>query len=68
MRLTISQETGRIAAARLPGANFQSSRLAALVGRDARLHLVGLNREILCQECGEPPFIGWVVAAVPDQP
>ena len=41
------------------------AELAALVGRDARLHLIGLRRELWCQFCGEPPFYGWVVAAVP---
>ena len=47
---------------------YGRAELAALVGRDARLHVVGLHRELWCRECGEPPFIGWVVAAVPDQP
>ena len=43
------------------------AELAALVGRDARLHLIGLRRELKlwCEDCGEPPFYGWVAAAVP---
>ena len=40
------------------------AELAALVGRDARLHLIGLRTELWCRDCGEPPFHGWVVAAV----
>jgi hypothetical protein len=47
---------------------YGRAELAALVGRDARLHLIGLNRELWCRECGEPPFIGWVTAAVPNRP
>jgi hypothetical protein len=35
--------------------------LIDLVGRDARLHLIGLRRELWCAECGEPPLEGWVV-------
>jgi hypothetical protein len=46
---------------------YQRSELAALVGRDARIHLVGLRRELWCRECGEPPFIGWVVSATPNR-
>ena len=38
------------------------AELAALVGRDARLHLIGLRREMWCRDCGEPPFHGWVAA------
>ena len=41
------------------------AELAALVGRDVRLHLIGLRRELWCPHCGEPPFHGWVAAAVP---
>ncbi|MGG5807662.1 hypothetical protein [Falsiroseomonas sp. CW058] len=37
--------------------------LLALVGRDERLHLIGLRRELWCRACGEPPLQGWVVAA-----
>ena len=37
---------------------FDRAELAALVGRDARLHVVGLHRELWCRECGELPFIG----------
>lgn len=33
---------------------YTRAELAALVGRDARLHLVGLNRELSCRACGEP--------------
>jgi hypothetical protein len=43
---------------------YTRAELATLVGRDARLHLVGLNRELWCRACGEPPFVGWVIAAV----
>jgi hypothetical protein len=51
--------TGRIASSEIGRA-----KLAALVGRDARLHLIGLRRELWCEHCGEPPFYGWVAAAV----
>ena len=44
---------------------YSRAELAAAVGRDARLHLVGLRRALWCGECGEPPFTGWVVSAVP---
>jgi hypothetical protein len=44
---------------------FERAELAALVGWDVRLHLVGLRRELWCSYCGEPPFHGWVAAAVP---
>ena len=47
---------------------FSRAQLAALVGRDARLHLVGLHRVLWCGECGEPPFTGWVASAVPGWP
>jgi hypothetical protein len=40
---------------------YHRAELAALVGHDARLHLVGLRRELWCRLCGEPPFTGWVV-------
>jgi hypothetical protein len=40
---------------------FPRRALIALVGRDARLHLIGLCWELWCSNCGEPPFIGWVV-------
>ena len=46
---------------------FGRAKLAALVGMDARLHLVGLHRELWCRECGEPPFTGWVVSAMPER-
>jgi hypothetical protein len=42
---------------------FGRAELATLVGRDARLHLIGLRRELWCRGCGEPSFYGWVVAA-----
>ena len=52
-------------ALRLPCAcrvrTFPRDRLVALVGRDARLHLIGLRRELWCTDCGEPPLQGWVV-------
>jgi hypothetical protein len=41
------------------------AELAALVGRDARLHLIGLRRELWCEHCVEPSFRGWVVTTVP---
>ncbi|GAA0577267.1 hypothetical protein GCM10009416_14840 [Craurococcus roseus] len=44
---------------------YSRADLAVLVGRDARLHLVGLHRSLWCGECGEPPFTGWVASAVP---
>jgi hypothetical protein len=54
-------------ALRLPCAcrhrTFSRDELAALVGRDARLHLIGLRRELWCPDCGEPPLTGSVVAA-----
>jgi hypothetical protein len=40
---------------------FRRDHLARMVGRDARLHLIGLRRELWCGECGEVPFRGWVV-------
>jgi hypothetical protein len=47
---------------------YTRSELAALVGRDARLNLIGLNRVLWCARCGEPPFHGWVASAVPGRP
>jgi hypothetical protein len=47
---------------------YGRAELFALVGRDARLHLVGLCSELWCRECGEPPFTGWVVAGTPIRP
>ncbi len=44
---------------------YTRAELAALVGLDARLHLVGLHRALWCAECGEPPFTGWAISAVP---
>jgi hypothetical protein len=46
---------------------FGRAKLAALVGRDARLHLIGLRRELWCRDCGEPPFHGWVVTTAPSR-
>jgi hypothetical protein len=43
---------------------YHRADLATLVGRDARLHLVGLRRELWCRICGEPPFTGWVVVQI----
>jgi hypothetical protein len=40
---------------------FDRDELAALVGRDVRLHLIGLCRELWCQDCGEAPFRGRAV-------
>lgn len=52
-------------ALRLPCAcrvrTFQRRALIPLVGRDARLHLIGLRRELWCADCGEVPFVGSVV-------
>jgi hypothetical protein len=47
---------------------FTRAELASAVGRDARLHLIGLNRALWCRLCGEPPFHGWVVAAAACRP
>ena len=41
------------------------AELAALVGLDVRLHLIGLRRELWCQHCVEPSFHGWVATTVP---
>ncbi len=55
-------------ALRLPCAcrtrTFTRAELVALVGADARLHLIGLHREVWCRACGEPPLTGQVVPAV----
>lgn len=40
---------------------FGRNDLARLVGRDARLHLIGLRRELWCRDCGEAPFRGRAV-------
>jgi hypothetical protein len=42
---------------------YPRDALVALVGADARLHLIGLRRELWCGSCGEPPFQGQVVPA-----
>ena len=47
---------------------YTRAELAALVGWDARLHLVGLHRALWCADCGEPPFHGWVVGATACRP
>ena len=47
---------------------YSRAELAALVGLDARLHLVGLHRAPWCGDCGEPPFTSWIVSAVPGRP
>lgn len=46
---------------------YSRAELAGLVGRDARLHLVGLHRALWCGDCGEPPFTGWVTSTVPSR-
>jgi hypothetical protein len=46
---------------------YTRADLAALVGRDARLHLVSLHRVLWCAQRGEPLFIGWVASAVPER-
>jgi hypothetical protein len=43
---------------------FDRDELAALVGRDVRLHLIGLRRELWCRDCGEAPFRGRAVQRV----
>ena len=40
---------------------YRRDELVALVGADARLHLIGLRRELWRSSCGEPPFEGQVV-------
>ncbi|GGC74063.1 hypothetical protein GCM10011504_59070 [Siccirubricoccus deserti] len=45
---------------------YDRAELTALVKWDARLRLVGLNRELWCRQRGEPPITGWIVAAIPD--
>ena len=47
---------------------YTRDELAALVGLDARPHLVGLRRALWCADCGEPPFTGWAASAVPGRP
>jgi hypothetical protein len=44
---------------------FRAAEPAALVGAGARLHLIGLERELRCRECGEPPFRGWAAGPAP---
>jgi hypothetical protein len=43
---------------------FSRDELASLVGRGARLHLIGLRRELWCRDCGEAPFRGRSVLRV----
>ncbi|MGG5823996.1 hypothetical protein [Falsiroseomonas sp. HW251] len=40
---------------------FRRDDLVALVGADARLHLIGLRRELWCRACREPPLDGPIV-------
>ncbi len=47
---------------------YARSELAALVGRGARLHMIGLRPELRCRDCGEPPFTGWVVSPAAARP
>jgi hypothetical protein len=44
---------------------FTRGELAARVGLDARLHLIGLRRELWCRSCGEAPFHGRVLTGEP---
>jgi hypothetical protein len=44
---------------------YSRAELGALVRLGARLHLIGLHRELWCRECGEPPFHGWVTIVIP---
>jgi hypothetical protein len=37
---------------------FRAAELAAMVGPGTRLHLIGLERELWCRECGEAPLEG----------
>jgi hypothetical protein len=36
-------------------------QLVSLVALGERLHLIGLRRELWCEECGEPPMVGWLM-------
>ena len=49
---------------------YSRAELAALVGLDARLHLMVLRRalSLWCAWCGEPPFHGWIASAVSGRP
>jgi hypothetical protein len=47
---------------------YSRAELAALVGPDARLHFVGLQRASWCAERVEPLFTGWVTSAAPGRP
>ncbi len=42
--------------------SYSRAALIALVGADARLHLIGLRPELRCAECGDAAFRGWVAA------
>ena len=44
---------------------YRREELAALVGRDARLYLIGLHPELWCSDCEEVPFRGRVVQVLP---
>jgi hypothetical protein len=59
------EDLARDQALRLPCAcrvrTFNRRDLVALVGRDVRLHLIGLRRELWCGDCHEPPLTGWVI-------
>jgi hypothetical protein len=46
---------------------YSRAGLGALVGLGARLHLIGLHRELWCRKCGEPPFHGWVTTVNPSR-
>jgi len=43
---------------------FTRADLIARVGPDAPLHLIGLRRELWCEDCAEAPFSGWLVTPV----
>jgi hypothetical protein len=61
VRLQLRGDSGavRIRSARLR--TLSRRDLVALIGRDARLHLIGQRRELWCGDCGEPPLTGWVI-------
>lgn len=40
--------------------SYSRAELMARVGADARLHLIGMRRELRCAECGDAAFRGWL--------
>ena len=39
---------------------YSRAELIALLGADARLHLIGLRPELRCAACGDAAFKGWL--------